>query len=102
MQEHGQLVQCVQALKEKFLQLNNDVREHQRVLATLEPLEEGRRAYRLVGEVLVEQTVGQVRPYLTTTIAELQKKIGEFESQIVARSKELAEFEAKYVSRPAA
>lgn len=32
------------------------------MLKTLEPLEEGRKCFRLVGGVLVEQNVGVVRP----------------------------------------
>lgn len=32
------------------------------MLRTLEPLDEGRKCFRLVGGVLVEQTVGTTRP----------------------------------------
>lgn len=38
------------------------MQEHTLVLQTLEPLEEGRKCFRLVGGVLVEQTVGTTRP----------------------------------------
>jgi Prefoldin subunit len=38
------------------------VQEHTLVLQTLEPLDEGRKCFRLVGGVLVEQTVGTARP----------------------------------------
>ncbi len=38
------------------------VQEHTLVLQTLEPLDEGRKCFRLVGGVLVEQNVGSARP----------------------------------------
>lgn len=44
-----------------------DLAEHELVQNQLKPLDGGRRAYRLVGGVLMERTVGEVLPELTDT-----------------------------------
>ena len=46
----------------KVAELEMDRNEHRLVEETLGPLDSDRRAYRLVGEVLVERTVGEVLP----------------------------------------
>lgn len=53
-------------LVEKITELEFDRNEHKLVQETLEPLEAGRKAYRLVGGVLVERTVGEVLPSVKT------------------------------------
>lgn len=55
MQETPKLVQ-------KITELEMDRNEHKLVEDTLTPLDPSRRAYRLVGEVLVERTVDEVLP----------------------------------------
>lgn len=49
-------------LVEKITELEFDRNEHKLVQETLEPLDAGRKAYRLVGGVLVERTVSEVLP----------------------------------------
>jgi hypothetical protein len=49
-----------------------DLQEHQLVLNQLRPLDAGRRAYRLMGGVLVERTVGEIVPVLTETAAKVR------------------------------
>ena len=50
------------ALAQKISQLTNDKEEHRLVVETLSKLEPERKAYRLVGGVLVERTVGEALP----------------------------------------
>lgn len=54
------------ALANATLERQQDVDEHELVLKTLEPMERGRRCYRLVGDVLVERTVADVLPAVQT------------------------------------
>ena len=53
-------------LVEKITELEVDRNEHKLVETTLEPLDDTRKAYRLVGGVLVERTVGEVLPSVRT------------------------------------
>lgn len=52
----------VEALWNKINELRNEVSEHQQVIKALEPMDPQRRCFRLVGDVLVEKTVGEVVP----------------------------------------
>ena len=68
-QSHSEIVQRfvsmrdgVGALWNKINELRNEVSEHEQVLKALEPMDPSRRCYRLVGEVLVEGTVGEAIP----------------------------------------
>ena len=53
-------------LVEKITELEFDRNEHSLVEETLQPIDAGRKAYRLVGGVLVERTVGEVLPSVKT------------------------------------
>jgi hypothetical protein len=46
----------------KVHELNNEKEEHRLVVEQLEKLEDNRRAYRLIGGVLVEKTVNELLP----------------------------------------
>jgi prefoldin subunit 2 len=59
------MTEC-QQLMSKIADLEIDRNEHQLVEETLKPLDPSRRAYRLVGEVLVERTVEEVLPSVTS------------------------------------
>jgi len=62
IQKFRELVSESQKLMTKISELEMDRNEHRLVEETLRPLEGTRRAYRLVGEVLVERTVEEVLP----------------------------------------
>jgi prefoldin subunit 2 len=49
----------------KVADLESDLVEHSLVEDTLKPLDGGRKAYRLVGDVLVERSVAEVLPSIT-------------------------------------
>ena len=51
-----------QQIANKIAELNLEKDEHKLVIDTLSKLESDRKAYRLVGGVLVERTVGEVFP----------------------------------------
>lgn len=58
-------IECNQLLS-KIVELEIDRNEHILVEETLRPLDPNRRAYRLVGEILVERTVAEVLPSVVT------------------------------------
>jgi prefoldin subunit 2 len=62
IQQYRELVQESQRLAQKISELETDRNEHKLVEETLGPLDPSRKAYRLVGEVLVERTVQEVLP----------------------------------------
>ena len=62
IRKFNELTQEVNRLATKIAELEFDRNEHRLVEETLKPLEGKRRAYRLVGEVLVERTVEEVLP----------------------------------------
>jgi prefoldin subunit 2 len=61
-QQYRQLQQELQRLSIKISELEQDRNEHILVETTLAPLDGKRTAYRLVGEVLVQRTVEEIRP----------------------------------------
>jgi len=62
MNRYRQLGQESQRLAAKISELELDRNEHWLVETTLQPLDADRRAYRLVNQILVERTVGEVLP----------------------------------------
>jgi prefoldin subunit 2 len=62
IQQYRELVKDGQQLAQKISELETDRNEHKLVEETLTPLDPSRKAYRLVGEVLVERTVQEVLP----------------------------------------
>jgi prefoldin subunit 2 len=69
MQQYQELTQDSQRLAQKISELETDRNEHKLVEETLTPLDPGRKAYRLVGEVLVERTVQEVLPSIQSNRA---------------------------------
>lgn len=65
-QKYRQLIAECQKLTTKISELEMDRNEHRLVEETLRPLDGKRRAYRLVGEVLVERSVADVLPSVTS------------------------------------
>jgi prefoldin subunit 2 len=63
--QYRELMSECQQLMTKVAELETDKTEHVLVEETLKPLDGNRRAYRLVGDVLVERTVAEVLPSIT-------------------------------------
>ena len=66
-----------QRLMQKIAELEVDRNEHTLVEETLKPLDPSRRAYRLVGEVLVERSVAEVLPSVTANKENVSIKFNE-------------------------
>jgi prefoldin subunit 2 len=74
--QYQQMLSECQKLMNKVAELEVDRNEHQLVEETLKPLDPERRAYRLVGEVLVERTVKEVLPSVTANRENVSQSCG--------------------------
>lgn len=87
------LRQELKEIETKELQLELDLQQHERVLETIANLEAGRKCFRLVGEVLVQMTVGEVRPKLQEQIENLKEAVAQFKQNIQLKQKEIIKFQ---------
>jgi prefoldin subunit 2 len=58
-----------QQIQAKVTELTLEKEEHRLVEGTLSKLDGGRKAYRLVGGILVERTVGEVLPIVSQNLS---------------------------------
>ncbi|KAH0570581.1 Prefoldin subunit 2 [Spironucleus salmonicida] len=86
--------QELQNLSQRFYGLQADLKEHKRVLEQLESLEDSRISYRLIGDVLAKQTVGEVKPILAEMIGQLQNVLEQLEKMIDAKAKDFKTLQA--------
>lgn len=80
----------------KISELEMDRNEHKLVEETLTPLDKNRRAFRLVGGILVERTVGEVLPSVTSNRMNLDTVIKSLETRLGSKQKETAAWKSKY------
>lgn len=96
MQKYRIMTQECQQLMSKLSELEMDRNEHKLVEDTLTPLDPDRRAYRLVGEVLVERTVKEVLPSVKMNRENLETTIKMLRERLTTKQRETAEFKAEY------
>mmetsp|Transcript_29889 Transcript_29889/g.45298 ORF Transcript_29889/g.45298 Transcript_29889/m.45298 type:complete len:112 (+) Transcript_29889:92-427(+) len=89
-------MQECQKLTSKIAELETDRNEHRLVEETLEPLDPDRRAFRLVGGILVERTVKEVLPSVKQNRENLEQVISTMEQRLEVKQKETADIKAKY------
>lgn len=85
-----------QSYASKISELEQELGEHRLVEDTLKPLDEKRRAFRLVGGVLVERTVGEVLPSVVTNRENLEKVVEKVKLTLEEKQKELVSWKMKY------
>jgi prefoldin subunit 2 len=88
----------------KLSELQQESREHVLVLEAFEKVEQTRRCFRLIGGVLVEQVVGEVKAPLNENLKRLQEYIAKLDlvlkektdriQEIVQRSNKISKREA--------
>merc|ERR1712088_1249057 len=81
------LCQEQRQLQQKLAELRQERGEHELVAETLKKAEPERKAWRLVGGVLTERTVGEVLPALLTQIENLSTVIKTLEEQMDSKAK---------------
>ena len=80
-------------LQTKEIQLEIELKQHESVLETIEKLNDDRRCFRLVGEVLVESTVGQTKPALKEQIENLKDLVKRLQNSVQLKDKEIQQFQ---------
>ncbi|KAL8274582.1 hypothetical protein Esti_001485 [Eimeria stiedai] len=86
------------ALNNTIAELQQDSSDHQLVLDAFKDLDPSRRCYRLVGGVLVERSVGEVRPALEQHKAKVGEALKTLEAQLATVQAQLAEACKEYVA----
>ncbi|ANQ10680.1 Uncharacterized protein PCOAH_00049630 [Plasmodium coatneyi] len=79
-------------LVSKIEELYQDVVEHKLVLEALENVPSDRRCYRMVGEILVERTVGEIKPALVDHKNKVEQIIAECQKKLDEKNSELTQF----------
>merc|ERR1740129_1734204 len=80
----------------KIAELQQEVNEHGLVQKAFEKVEPTRRCFRMVGGVLVERTVAEVRPAVAANQEKIKQAIEGLEKQLKAKSEKRAQFSEKY------
>lgn len=83
----------------KITELEMEVSEHSLVINAIQPLDQSRRCYRMIGGVLVERTIKEVLPAVQRNKDGLEEVIARLNEALEKKKKEIAEFEAKYKIR---
>ncbi|GAB9465556.1 hypothetical protein Gpo141_00002962 [Globisporangium polare] len=86
----------VRQLAEKIAELEVEMTEHERVLQTLKDLPAARKAYRMVGGVLVERTVAEVLPAVNANRDGIAQVLAQLSESIKQKEKSADEWQRKY------
>ena len=87
--------QCTD-LSMKINTLDLDKTEHELVINALEPLPADRKCFRMIGNVVVERTVGEVLPAVQKNREQIKETMDKFTETLAAKQKEADEFGAKH------
>eukprot|EP00759_Apiculatamorpha_spiralis_P055443 PhF_6_TR7794/c0_g1_i1/m.11235/K09549/PFDN2; prefoldin subunit 2 len=93
-QQYDSMVQDQRAIMNKIAEVDADRHEHSLVLDTLTPMEVTRKCFRLVGGIMVERTVGEVRPMLQSQIENIDQVLKVLTEQLNLKEKQMQEFAA--------
>ncbi|KAI4217283.1 MAG: hypothetical protein LQ351_000592 [Letrouitia transgressa] len=85
----------LQQLAQKIGDVEQEAEEHKLVLDTLKPLPESRKCFRMINGVLVERTVKDVLPALTTNSEGLNKVLEELLKQYKKQQEEMEKWKKK-------
>ncbi|KAI4163806.1 MAG: hypothetical protein LQ342_002579 [Letrouitia transgressa] len=85
----------LQQLAQRIGDVEQEAEEHKLVLDTLKPLPESRKCFRMINGVLVEKTVKDVMPALTTNSEGLKKVLEELLKQYKKQQEEMEKWKKK-------
>ncbi|KAJ1455671.1 Prefoldin [Pelagophyceae sp. CCMP2097] len=80
----------------KISELEHELGEHELVMTSVAKLAPERKAFRLVGGVLVEQTVGEVIPKITENQTNIQKTLEQLKTMLQNKQDQAAAWKDKY------
>lgn len=84
----------------RYIELEEERRENNLVLANLEPLKGERKCWKVVGGVLVEHNLEETKGSLKSTISMLESTLKALDDEMAKRQKEVLEMELKYGLNP--
>ncbi len=87
--------ECSQILG-KISELNLEKDEHKLVVDTLKKMDSDRRAYRLVGGVLVERTVGDILPIVQSNYNGITEVVTKLDAGLKKKDEERKAFKEKH------
>ncbi|WYZ34614.1 hypothetical protein EsH8_I_000890 [Colletotrichum jinshuiense] len=93
--QYGIYKNTLQQIAQKIGDVEQEAEEHKLVLETLQPLSEDRKCFRLINGVLMEQTVKDVMPALTTNSEGLKKVLEDLVKQYKVKQDELEKWKKK-------
>merc|ERR1712157_208879 len=96
VQGFQQMCQMQRQLHQKLAEIKQERGEHELVADSLRKAEPERKAWRLVGGVLTERTVGEVLPALESQIENLTKVVTSLEEQMATKAKEITAYREKH------
>jgi len=97
LQEFNRLRQEQRMMASKISDLKVEESEHKLVVDALNDVKDvGRKCYQLVGGVLTERTVEQVRPNLINNNEKIKHLIKTMEGSVDKKGKELLDFKEKH------
>ena len=86
----------ISATTQKIAEIQNDLHEHDLVVKTLKEVDQGRKCYRQVGDVLVERNVAQVLPAVEKNRENLETFVKKLIEDLEKKKKAAAEFAKEY------
>eukprot|EP00300_Choanocystis_sp_HF-7_P028496 c3417_g1_i1.p1 GENE.c3417_g1_i1~~c3417_g1_i1.p1 ORF type:complete len:161 (+),score=37.86 c3417_g1_i1:36-485(+) len=95
--EHfGRLQDDVRNLYSKIAELEQDMREHDLVLTALSEVEDTRKCYRMIGDVLVERTAATVAPAVQKNRAGILDVVDKLKQQMLVKETEIRDLQKRY------
>ncbi|WZZ60941.1 hypothetical protein YC2023_061048 [Brassica napus] len=79
--------------------LEMQVSEHSLVINAIQPLDQSRKCFRMIGGVLVERTIREVLPAVQRNKEGLEEVVRKLYETLEKKKKDMTEFEAKYQIR---
>uniref|UniRef100_A0A915PX43 Prefoldin subunit 2 n=1 Tax=Setaria digitata TaxID=48799 RepID=A0A915PX43_9BILA len=102
-EDRNAVIAALQQLREQqkniiveLTRIEDDKREHERVLKVLRKMEGDRKCFRMIGTTLVEHQISTVIPILESTLHNLDALIDSLKDNLVEKGKELQEFTEKH------
>lgn len=72
----------IEQIQDKLIQLEEDAEQHRKVLGLLDEVDGERKCMRMIGTVLVEQTVSEAIPRLKETLTGLENAISTLQEDL--------------------
>ncbi|KAK6417183.1 Cochaperone prefoldin complex subunit [Elasticomyces elasticus] len=93
--QYSNYKETLQAIAQKIGDVEQEAEEHKLVLETLTPLPESRKCFRMINDVLVERTVGDVLPALRTNADGLKKVLEDLVKQYRTKQDDMEKWKKK-------